>query len=116
MDSMPSGSLADLPVLYLTTVGRSSGLPRRIEIWFVASGGRFYLLAEHFRRAQWVRNIERNPRVEVRIGGEHRTATARILDETADAELWRLAQDMARAKYGWGDGLPVEIAPDQPLT
>lgn len=110
-----TGSLADLPVLYLTTVGRTSGLPRQIEIWFVAAGGKYYLLAEHFRRAQWVLNIERNPRVQVRLGGQERAATARILDETADAETWKLAQDLAREKYGWGDGLPVEIAPDQPF-
>jgi deazaflavin-dependent oxidoreductase (nitroreductase family) len=112
---MNGGHLADLPVLYLTTIGRTSGMPRRIEIWFVASAGRFYVLAEHFRRAQWVRNIERNPRVQVQIGGQNRDATARILDETADSETWRTAQDLARSKYGWGDGLPVEITPDQPF-
>ena len=72
-----------------TTVGRSSGLPRQIEIWFVAAGGKYYLLAEHFRRAQWVQNIERNPRVQVRLGGQERAATARILDETADRETWQ---------------------------
>jgi deazaflavin-dependent oxidoreductase (nitroreductase family) len=110
-----TGSFADLPVLYLTTIGRTSGLPRQIEIWFVAAGDKFYILAEHFRRAHWVRNIERNPRVQVRIGSHERTATARILDETADREAWNWSQDMAREKYGWGDGLPVEITPDQPL-
>jgi deazaflavin-dependent oxidoreductase (nitroreductase family) len=110
-----TGSLAELPVLYLTTLGRTSGLPRQIEIWFVTAGGKYYLLAEHFRRAQWVQNIERNPRVQVRLGGQERSATARILDETADRETWQLAQDLARQKYGWGDGLPVEIAPDQPF-
>lgn len=110
-----TGALADLSVLYLTTTGRTTGLPRQIEIWFVAAGGRFYLLAEHFRRAQWVQNIERNPRVAMRIGGEERAATARVLDETADRETWMLAQDLARRKYGWGDGLPVEITPDQPF-
>jgi deazaflavin-dependent oxidoreductase (nitroreductase family) len=111
---MNGGSLSDLPVLYLTTTGRTSGLPRRIEIWFVASGGRFYVLAEHFRRAQWVQNIEHNPRVQVQIGGQDRQATARILDETADRETWGVTQDLARKKYGWGDGLPVEITLDQP--
>jgi deazaflavin-dependent oxidoreductase (nitroreductase family) len=110
-----TGSITELPVLYLTTVGRSSGLPRQIEIWFVAAGGKFYLLAEHFRRAHWVQNIERNPRVQVRVGGTERAATARVLDETADRQVWNLAQDLARRKYGWGDGLPVEITPDQPF-
>ena len=32
--------------LYLTTTGRTSGLPREIELWFVLCGQRFYLFAE----------------------------------------------------------------------
>ena len=87
-------------------------MPREIEIWFVESNGKFYILAEHFHRAQWVKNIERNPRVRVRIGDREFEATARILDETGDGETWRTAQDLARKKYGWGDGLPVEISAD----
>ena len=42
-------------------------------------------------------------------------ATARVLDQKADAELWNRAQELAREKYGWGDGLPVEITPDEPF-
>ena len=105
------GSLADLPVLYLTTVGRTTGLPRQIEIWFVADGGKFYILAEHHRRAHWVQNIERHPQVQVRIGGRDLTATGRVLDPVADRDLWERAQELARRKYGWGEGLPVEITP-----
>lgn len=110
-----SGSLADLQVLYLTTVGRTSGLARQIEIWFVADNGKLYILAEHHRRAHWVQNIERHPRVHVRIGDREIAATGRVLDEKADRETWNRAQELARRKYGWGEGLPVEIAPDQPL-
>ena len=102
-------------VLYLTTTGRVSGLPREIEIWFVESGGRLYILAEHFRRAHWVQNIEREPRVRVRIEGREFQGTGRVLDEENDAETWRRAQSLAREKYGWGDGLPVEITLDEPL-
>ena len=107
------GPMAD--VLYLTTTGRKTGLPREIEIWFVESGGKLYILAEHFHKAHWVQNIERNGRVRVRIGGREMSATARALDEKRDAETWRAAQNLARKKYGWGDGLPVEITPDEPL-
>jgi deazaflavin-dependent oxidoreductase (nitroreductase family) len=104
----------DLRVLYLTTTGRVSGLPREIEIWFVASGGKLYLLAERFEQAHWVRNIRRNPRVRVRIGARELAATARVLDRERDLETWKMAQALAEQKYGWGDGLPVEIAPDDP--
>ena len=107
--------LEKFPVLYLTTTGRVTGLPRQIEIWFVAAEGRFYLLAEHFHQTKWVRNIQQEPRVRVKIGTREFTATARVLDETADAAMWKRAQDLGRQKYDWGNGLPVEITPDEPL-
>ena len=98
--------------LYLTTTGRTSGLPREIEIWFVEADGKYYILAENFHDAHWVRNIGKNPRVQVRVGDRRFQATARALDRKRDAGAWKMAQDLERAKYGWGDGLPVEIAPD----
>lgn len=104
--------LSAVKFLYLTTTGRVTGQPREIEIWFVEAEGRFYILAEHFHKTQWVKNILRNPRVSVRIEDQTYEATARVLDEKNDSELWKLAQDLERAKYGWGDGLPVEITCD----
>jgi len=103
--------VADPAFLYLTTVGRKTGLPRRIEIWFVRSGECFYILAEHFDRTQWVKNIRRAPHVRVRVGEEEFEATARVLDPQRDADLWQTAQRLAEKKYGWGAGLPVEIKP-----
>lgn len=102
---------AGLPYLYLTTTGRKTGLPREIEIWFVVHGGSFYIFAEGFHRAQWVKNIGRNPHVRVRVGDQTLEATAEALDEEQDATEWHTVQDLARAKYGWGDGLPVRITP-----
>jgi deazaflavin-dependent oxidoreductase (nitroreductase family) len=102
---------ADPQFLYLTTTGRRTGLPREIEIWFVRFEGRFYVLAEHFGRAQWVKNIRRNARVRVRVGEHQFDATARVLDPQRDADAWRRAQRLSREKYGWGAGLPVELRP-----
>jgi hypothetical protein len=59
--------IADKKVLYLTTVGRRSGLPREIEIWFVIHCDRFYLFSETGEAAAWVKNIRCNPEVVVRI-------------------------------------------------
>lgn len=97
--------------LYLTTTGRKTGQPREIEIWFVVSGRNFYVLAEHFYRAQWVLNILQTPQVRVRVGGRVYTATATALDPERDAAEWRTAQELARTKYGWGEGLPVRLIP-----
>jgi len=103
-----------LHVLYLTTVGRISGLPRTIEIWFVAHQGDLYLFAEHHHQTGWVKNIEKNPLVQVRIGGAELEARARILDHNLDAALWRTVQDLATQKYAWGEGLPVQLTPISP--
>jgi deazaflavin-dependent oxidoreductase (nitroreductase family) len=110
-------SVSDDPndFLYLTTTGRVSGLPREIEIWFVRHAGKLYIFAEHYERAQWVQNIKRDCRVRIRLGNEKRGATARILDQQTDSALWTLVQTKAHEKYGWGDGLPVELTPDEPM-
>jgi deazaflavin-dependent oxidoreductase (nitroreductase family) len=106
-------ALRDINYLYLTAVGRITGQPREIEIWFVESEGKLYILAEHFREAQWVKNIEQNSRVLVRVGDREFDATARVLDPERDRDAWQTAQRLANEKYGWGEGLPVEIVMGQ---
>ena len=104
-------AVRDLPFLYLTTTGRKTGLPRRIEIWFIVHQGSFYIFAERFHKADWVRNIVRTPGVRVRVGERSLDATAEVLDRTRDGAEWETVRDLARAKYGWGEGLPVRITP-----
>ena len=50
--------VADRQILYLTTIGRTTGLPREIEIWFVVWCERLYLFAETGEAAGWVKNIK----------------------------------------------------------
>jgi deazaflavin-dependent oxidoreductase (nitroreductase family) len=109
-------SLADESFVYVTTTGRRSGLPREIEIWFVVRSGAIYILAEHGREAKWVMNVLQEPRVKVKLGALSFDASARVLDAASDAEAWHEVEELARAKYGWGDGLPVEIRPDNPIA
>ena len=93
-------SIADEQVLYLTTIGRTTGLPREIEIWFVVCRERFYLLAETGEAAGWVKNIRRNPRVTLRIAERQIDAMARVLDRQADRKLWDEVAAIADRKYG----------------
>ncbi len=104
-------AVRDLPFLHLTTTGRKTRQPREIEIWFIVHGGSFYVFAEGFHEAKWVKNIAQDPRVRVRVGDRSLDATAAALDQARDAGEWQTVQDLARAKYGWGDGLPVRITP-----
>ena len=100
-------TLAHEKVLYLTTVGRKTGKPRTIEIWFVMSQQRIYILAEHGLRAQWVRNVQADPDVTVQIGRRRLSARGRVLDDARDHQEWQAVAELSRRKYGWGEGLPV---------
>lgn len=63
----------------LETVGRRSGQARRTPVTDGLDGQTFWIVAEHGAGAAYVRNIEANPRVRVRIGRKWRTGTARAL-------------------------------------
>jgi deazaflavin-dependent oxidoreductase (nitroreductase family) len=97
--------------LYLTTTGRRSGLPREIEIWFTERDDRFYIIAEHRDRANWIRNIVANANVQVRVGDRQFAGVARIVGEEREPELARAVKALSDAKYGWSDGTIVEITP-----
>jgi deazaflavin-dependent oxidoreductase (nitroreductase family) len=106
---MMTESESSLQYLYLTTLGRVTREPREIEIWFIEADGKFYVLAEHSHEAQWVRNITHNPRVHVRVGNREFDGRARVLDEQLDNAAWQTARRLVGEKYGWSEGLPVEI-------
>jgi deazaflavin-dependent oxidoreductase (nitroreductase family) len=97
--------------LYLTTIGRRTGLPREIEIWFTEREGRYYVIAEHRERAQWVRNIQAHAQVQFRVADRQSAATARLVDPDAEPALAHAVAAVSEAKYGWSDGLIVEITP-----
>ena len=101
----------DAEFLYLTTTGRRSGQLREIEIWFTHHEGRYYLIAEHRDEANWVRNLRANPRVHFRVAESSTEATARVVDAGAEPALCRQIQALSEKKYGWGEGLVVEITP-----
>ncbi len=108
-------------VCYVTTTGRVSGLPRTIEIWFAFRTGTVFLLSGGGNRSDWVRNMQREPLVDVRIGDRSFCGRARIVD---DAQERQLARELLFAKYqasyggnlsAWRDAaLPVAIDLDEP--
>jgi deazaflavin-dependent oxidoreductase (nitroreductase family) len=102
---------AEPKYLYLTTTGRRSGLPRQIEIWFTRHQARYYLVAEHGLRAQWVQNLLAEPAVQARVGRRSVRARARVVDGRAEGDLVATVRRLSEAKYGWGAGLVIEISP-----
>ncbi len=95
---------------YLTTIGRVSGRPHEIEIWFAfgpdAAGRTLYMLSGGSVRADWVKNLRRHPVVSIRIGGDTYGATARVVAPGTPEDA--LARRLLCAKYqGWREGQPL---------
>jgi len=78
----------------LETTGRNSGRPQRTPVCDGLDGAVFWLIAQRGRDADWVRNIEANPRVRVKVrtgsGVGWRAGTAHIMDEDDPRERRRL--------------------------
>ena len=90
---------------YLTTTGRRTGRPHTIEIWFAVSCRRLYMLSGGGDRSDWVRNLQIQPAVQVRLGDRTYPGTARVVEDPAEDAL---ARRLLAAKYqGWREGAPL---------
>lgn len=108
--------VADDDFCYLTTTGRVSGRDHTIEIWFALVDQTLYMLAGGGTGADWVKNIQRAPDVQVRLRETTLNATGRIVDQPDEDAL---ARRIVVAKYqprtsddlsSWGrTALPVAI-------
>ena len=108
--------LAAEPYCYLTTRGRATGRPHRIEIWFALDGDSLYMLSGGRDRSDWVKNLRRTPEVTVELGHESFAGRARIVTDPDENERARtLVYDKYARSYG-GDlshwrrsALPVAV-------
>lgn len=91
-----SPSLAGEAYCYLTTTGRVTGKPHRIEIWFGLMGNTLYLLSGGMDRSDWVKNLLKTPSVTVRVGKQTFRATARIVK---DEQEEMMARNLLADKY-----------------
>lgn len=72
----------------ITTTGRRTGRPRRIEIVFHNIGGRIYISGIPRRaRRSWLANLDANPRLTFHLKGRVSAdlgATARVISDEAE--------------------------------
>jgi deazaflavin-dependent oxidoreductase (nitroreductase family) len=71
---------------HLTTVGRKTGKPHTVELWFSLGAGKIFLSHEG-GFTDWMRNITKNRRVRIQIGRLDLEADATILKEGVSKEL-----------------------------
>jgi len=82
-------SVATDDFCYLTTIGRRSGRPHRIEIWYAADNDTLYMLAGGGRSSDWVKNLVARPQVNVELDGRAYEAIARVVDDGDESERAR---------------------------
>lgn len=83
-------------VVHLTTVGRVTGRPHTIEIWFASRESTIYMLSGGRDRSDWVRNLIRTPDVWVRAGSLEYSGLGRVVVDSDEDEI---ARDAVHAKY-----------------
>jgi len=65
----------------LETTGRRSGRARRTPVGNGLDGDTFWIVAEHGRSASYVRNMEADPRVRVKVGPRWRHGVAHLMSD-----------------------------------
>ncbi|MDQ2997603.1 MAG: nitroreductase family deazaflavin-dependent oxidoreductase [Chloroflexota bacterium] len=114
---MPTGlqQFAADDFCYLTTIGRVSGQPHTIEIWFALDRRTLFMLSGS-HSSDWVKNLLRAPDVVVRLGEMTLAGHARVVEQADEDALARRlvvgtyqprsSDDLA----GWGcTALPVAV-------
>ncbi len=82
----------------LETTGRRTGSPRRVPVGNGLRGEHFWIVTEHGYAADYVKNIQVQPRVRVKVGRRWYEGTAQLLPD-----------DDARERLRWL-GRPVNDA------
>ena len=101
MDTQVRAALAHSGVVDITTTGRISGEPRRIEIFLHSFDGRLVISGQpRPEKRAWLANLEADPRLTLHLKRAlvaDLPATARIVSEPAERRA--LLEHVARA---WG--------------
>jgi deazaflavin-dependent oxidoreductase (nitroreductase family) len=89
MDDSTYDALARSQLIDMTTTGRRTGQPRRIEIALHAFDGRLYIsgMPRADRKRAWILNLERDPRVTLSLKQTAHVdvpATARIIQDPVE--------------------------------
>ena len=88
----------------LETTGRKTRQPRRTPVGNGLRGDNFWIVTEHGRHSDYVKNIQADPRVRVKVGRTWFEGTAHILEDDDPYErlrvLGRPANDTALRLVG----------------
>jgi deazaflavin-dependent oxidoreductase (nitroreductase family) len=101
----------------LETTGRRSGEPRRVPVGNGLRGRQFWIVSEHGLASDYVKNIQRDPRVRVKVGRRWYAGEAHLLpDDDPVARLRRLRRPVndTMVRLAATDLLTVRVDLDPP--
>jgi deazaflavin-dependent oxidoreductase (nitroreductase family) len=101
-------------VLLLTTIGRKSGQPRLTPLQFEELDGDYYIASARGAQADWFKNLQSNPLVQVQLGRRCFAAQAEpVMDPRRLADFIELRLKrrplMIRLIMHLFDGLPLRF-------
>ena len=80
-----------LPMLALTTTGRTTGEPRTVQLAYHRDGDDLLVVASNMgqdHHPAWRRNLEAHPEARVLLRGDEHAVVANLLDPEEKARLW----------------------------
>ena len=87
---LAAAGIAGPSVALLETTGRKSGQKRVTPVGNGLRGDVFWIVTEHGWASAYVKNIQADPRVRVKVGRRWRSGTAHILPDDDPHERMRL--------------------------
>ena len=84
----------------LSVIGRKSGSPITIPVWFALEDNKLYLLPVQGSDTQWYKNVLKNPTIRIEAGGAK--ADLKAIPITAAKQVSAVVEKF-RAKHGAGD-------------
>jgi deazaflavin-dependent oxidoreductase (nitroreductase family) len=116
MRALLTAGIAPRCFALLETTGRRTGLTRRTPVGNgYDSQDVFWLVAEHGRRCDYVRNLEANPHARVKVGRSWLEGVATVLPDD-DGRARRRRIDSGNGLFGRIDGLVFAASATTPLT
>ena len=113
-DDAVERALATDRVVDITTTGRTSGEPRRIEIWQHQIDGRLYITGRPGRRG-WYANVQSDPRFTLHLKRSAQADLPAIAHPTTDGAQRRAFFGAALARMGVAPGDVDRWVADSPL-
>jgi deazaflavin-dependent oxidoreductase (nitroreductase family) len=107
--------LSDGPIIDITTTGRRSGQPRRIEIWMLDVGGRFFITGTPGRR-DWLANLGAAPGLVVHLKRHAPADFSARATVITDPELRRHVLTHPSAAWYRGRATVEELTAGSPMV